>query len=97
MFVPFLFLKGYMFMRSLPVPENTFLRFLYLMVQRYLGHRVGIQPPDWGNRALVLSQGPAFCPVGVVTMGLSFPTGQELTALTGLVQSLAMRPEGNKP
>lgn len=30
-------------MRSLPVPENTFLRFLYLMVQRYLGHRVGIQ------------------------------------------------------
>lgn len=30
-------------MKPLPVPQNTFLRFLYLMVQRYLNHRVGIQ------------------------------------------------------
>ena len=30
-------------MKPLPVPKNTFLRFLYLMVQRYLRHRVGIQ------------------------------------------------------
>lgn len=34
-------------------------------------------PPDWGNRALVLSWGPGPCPVGAVTMGLSFPTGQK--------------------
>ena len=30
-------------MRPLPVPENKGLRFLYLMAQRYLRHRVGIQ------------------------------------------------------
>lgn len=30
-------------MKPLPVPENRFFRFLYLMVQRYLRHRVGIQ------------------------------------------------------
>ena len=30
-------------MRPLPVPENRGLRFLYLMAQRYLRHRVGIQ------------------------------------------------------
>lgn len=30
-------------MKPLPVPQNTLLRFLYLMVQRYLRHRVGIQ------------------------------------------------------
>ena len=30
-------------MKPLPIPENRFFRFLYLMVQRYLRHRVGIQ------------------------------------------------------
>lgn len=30
-------------MKPLPVPKNKVLRFLYLMVQRYLRHRVGIQ------------------------------------------------------
>ena len=30
-------------MKPIPIPQNKFLRFLYLMVHRYLDHRVGIQ------------------------------------------------------